>query len=280
MIQETLKKKGSSLFDMFGSDWWNVSSWAVGGVGRGSGGCSIFGQPSLFSKASLSIPGGKICGTYIADGVILKIYFPTKAAGLSMDSYRFGFSRFVDELIAEVLSSTNWGGIGQTISWIICGTDTNAHFAGCGSAPRRIDDWAACEVKRFMKSFDLVSLAEKMCPARATRINTRGHKSCLDTFLVSKWILESDRISMYEVIDWIETGSDHSPIYLRVRVHPEWTKRSLRPTKQILKASGLRSLSKKLGNVACRPLIISKINMAFSSLNWCIAVNRRDMDCL
>ena len=30
LIQETLKEKGSVLFDLFGPDWWSVSSWAVG----------------------------------------------------------------------------------------------------------------------------------------------------------------------------------------------------------------------------------------------------------
>ena len=71
------------------------------------------------------------------------------------------------------------------ISWVICGTDTNAHFAGSGSFPRHKDDWAAVEVRRFMKRFGLVSIAEEMYPAKATRLNSRGHKSCLDTFLVS-----------------------------------------------------------------------------------------------
>ena len=177
LIQETLKKIGSSLFDMFGADWWSVSSWASGSHGRGSGGCTIFGQPSLVSKASFKKTGGRFCGTYVADGLILDIYFPTKAANTSMDAYRIDFSNFVDELIAEVISCTNRSENNQIISWFICGTDTNAHFAGCGSPPRRKDDWAALEVRRFMKSFGLVSLAEEMYPAKATRINSRGHKS-------------------------------------------------------------------------------------------------------
>ena len=71
LIQETLKKNGSSLFDMFGADWWSVSSWAAGSHGRGSGGCTIFGQPSLVSKASFKKTGGRLCGTYVADGLIL-----------------------------------------------------------------------------------------------------------------------------------------------------------------------------------------------------------------
>ena len=130
--QETLKKGGSSLFDLFGTDWWSVSSWAVGGLGRGSGGCTIFGQPALVSKASFKKTGGRLCGTYVADDLILDIYFPTKAASLSMDCYRDHFASFVDELIDEVVSSINWGGNNQNISWLICGTDTNAHFALLG----------------------------------------------------------------------------------------------------------------------------------------------------
>ena len=60
-----------------------------------------------------------------------------------MDKYRALFASFVDDLIAEVLRSTNWGRKNQEISWLICGTDTNAHFAGCGPRLRHVDDWAA-----------------------------------------------------------------------------------------------------------------------------------------
>ena len=130
LIQETLKKSGSIMYDMFGADWWSVSSWAAGEYGRGSGGCTIFGQPSLIASASFKKAGGRICGTYIADGLILNVYFPTKATVLSKENYRTLFASFVDDLIAEVLRSTNWGRKNQEISWLICGTDTNAHFAG------------------------------------------------------------------------------------------------------------------------------------------------------
>ena len=105
LIQETLKKKGSSLFDMFGQGWWNMSSWAVSDKGRGSGGCTIFGQPSLISKSSFSVEGGRICGTFVGGGLILNVYFPTKGNGMTRASYRAGFSKFVDELIATVDSS-------------------------------------------------------------------------------------------------------------------------------------------------------------------------------
>ena len=103
-----------------------------------------------------------------------------------------------------------------------------------------------------MKRFGLVSLAEEIYPAKATRINSRGHKSCLDTFLVIRWLLEDGRVSMFEVADWIETCSDHCPIYLRVTVYPDWVKISQPPTRKILKASALRALRKKLGKVGCR----------------------------
>ena len=151
------------------------------------------------------------------------------------------------------------------ISWLIWDKDNNAYFAGSGSPPRHGDDWAALEVIRLIESFGLVSLSEEICPAKATRINSIGHKSCLNTFLVSRWLWESGRVSMYEVVDWIETGSDHCPIYLRVRVHPKWVKRSQPHTKRILKSSGLRSLRMSMINVASRPSVVSDIHLAFSS---------------
>ena len=137
LIQETLKKSGSTLFDMFGPDWWSISSWAVGGQGRGSGGCTIFGQPSLVSTKSCMVKGGRICGSFIGVGLVLNIYFPTKSGGKSMVDYRNDFSSFVNELISEV--STLIDGV-REVSWLICGTDTNAHFIGSGSPPRMKDD--------------------------------------------------------------------------------------------------------------------------------------------
>ena len=52
----------------------------------------------------------------MADGPILNVYFPTKAAGQSMASYRAAFTSIVDELIALVISYTNWGGTNQMVS--------------------------------------------------------------------------------------------------------------------------------------------------------------------
>ena len=164
------------------------------------------------------------------------------------------------------------------ISWLICGTDTNAHFSGSGSPPRRKDDWAAREVRRFVRKFGLVSLAEELCPNKSTRMNSRGNKSCLDTFLVSKWLFKDGRVLMYDVLDWFETGSDHCPIYLRVRVYPDWCKRLKPQTRRIFKTSGLKKLRNKLENVDTRSSVVSKINLAFSSLNWSEALDREDMD--
>ena len=279
LIQETLKKNGSSLFDMFGPDWWNISSWAVSNLGRGSGGCTIFGQPSLFSKDSFMKKVGRICGSFIGDGLVLDVYFPTKAGGKSMASYRKEFSFFVDELIS-VVSVSNAGQCDGKVSWIICGNDTNSQFAGTGLPPRKKDDWADVEIRRFMKRFDLASLTEELCPSKHTRINSRGHQSCLDTFLVSKKLLNSGAVTMYEVVDWIETGSDHCPIYLRAKVYPDWTKRSKLPAIRILKTSGLRSLRKKLEITDCRVSLVADIMDAFGTVSWSEAQNRKDMNAL
>ena len=170
---------------------------------------------SLVSKKSCTTKGGQTCCSFVGYGLVLNIYFPTKSGGKSMDVNRNEFSSFVDQLISEVSSLVD--GVNE-VSWLICGTDTNAHFIGSGSPPRMKDDWAALEVRRFMNRFGLSSVAEKICPSKPTRINSRGHKSCLDTFLVSNELLLSGAVTMFEVVDWIETGSDHCPIYLRVRV--------------------------------------------------------------
>ena len=85
---------------------------------------------------------GRLFGTYVADGLILDIYFTTKAATISINGYRIDFVSFVDEFTT---SCTNRGENSQKNSWLICGTDTNAHFAGCGSPTHPKDDWAALE---------------------------------------------------------------------------------------------------------------------------------------
>ena len=68
-----------------------------------------------------------------------------------------------------------------------------------GCSPRRKDGYAAGEVRRFMKKFNLVSLALEMCPDRFTCMNSRGKASCLDTFLISISLFDSGCVSLYEV---------------------------------------------------------------------------------
>ena len=97
--------------------------------------------------------GDIICGIVVSGGVILSSYFPTKGPKQSVVQYRESFTTFVDDLIDVVENSIS----GRTVSWIACGADLNAHFSGCGLPPRRNDDFAARQVRRFMKKFDLVS---------------------------------------------------------------------------------------------------------------------------
>ena len=124
----------------------------------------------------------------------------------------------MDDLINALDKSIS----GKAVSWIACGADLNAHFSGCGLPPRRKDDFAAKEIRRFMSKFGLVSLTLEMCPRRFTCLNSRGGASCVDTFLVSGGLYRSGAVTLYEVIDFIEHGSDHSPVYLRLKVYPVW----------------------------------------------------------
>ena len=161
VIQEHFKKEGAALFDLFGPAWWNLSSGAVGGSkGRRSGGCAIFGQPSLVTDQGFQHEGGRICGLFVSGGLLLSIYFPTRRPNQSVDGYREMFGAFVDELIRVVDARI----ADRHVSWMACGADLNAHFAGCGLPPRRKDDYAARELRRFMSRFNFVSLALELCP--------------------------------------------------------------------------------------------------------------------
>ena len=243
LIQEHFKKAGTPLFDLFGPSWWNLSSGAIGGArGRRSGGCAIFGQPCLEVGQGFQHVGGRICGIFICGGLLLSLYFPTKGPKQSAAQYRESFTNFVNDLIKVVDKSIS----DRRVSWIVCGADLNAHFSGCGLPPRRNDDFAARQVRRFMSKFGLVSLAMEMCPQRFTCLNSRGGASCLDTFLVSAGLYKSGAVTLYEVLDFMEHGSDHSPIYLRLRVYPTWINRTNTPKKRILKRSGIESLTRKL----------------------------------
>ena len=128
------------------------------------------------------------------------------------------------------------------ILWMICGTDLNAHFAGSGFPPRRADDFAASRIRLFMKRFDLISLAEEICPTKFTFLNSRGGVSSVDTFLISRRLYLSAGVSLFEVLDFFEHGSDHCPIYLRVKLFPKWQQKIKKPTRRILKFSGFMSL--------------------------------------
>lgn len=207
---------------MFGPAWWNISSGAVGESRvRRSGGCAVFSQPGLVRDRRFQHQSARICGLFTSGCLLLSVYFPTKRPKQRADQYRDVFSTFVDELIGlvENLNSKD------AVSWIICGADLNAHFEGSGLPPRRNDDFAAGQVRRFMKRFSLISLALKMCPDRFTCLNSSGGASCLDTFLVSMELYSSGRVTLYEVLDFVEHGSDHCPVYLRVRIYPNWVSR-------------------------------------------------------
>ena len=276
LIQEHFKKDGAELFDLFGPAWWNLSSGAVGeSGGRRSGGCAIFGQPSLATDQGFQHRGGRICGLFVSGGLLLSIYFPTKKPKQTMNKYREMFTAFVDELscvIEEKMANHH-------VSWMACGADLNAHFAGCGLPPRRKDDHAARELRRFMSRFNFVSLALELCPDRFTRLNSRGGTSCLDTFLVSRDLYESGHVTSYEVLDFLEHGSDHSPVYIRLKVYPSWVKRSKPPRRRILKSSGIEELRRKLeGDESSRCKVVSTIVRSFSNLRWTEAKTREDMN--
>ena len=120
LVQEHFKKDDSPLFDLFGPEWWNISSGAVGNArGRKSGGCAIFGQPCLSSGVGFTHEGGRLCGFFTSGGVVINIYFPTRDQRQPIDVYRNQFGSFVDEVI-EVVEKTIKN---QRISWMICGTE-------------------------------------------------------------------------------------------------------------------------------------------------------------
>ena len=151
MIQEHFQKGSANMIGFLNPDWCHVSSNAVGGgIGRKSGGCAVFVQPCLISDSGFTLPGGRICGIFVGDGLIVTIYFPTISPGQSREEFFNTFTLFVDRLILFIEDK-----IGQhPVKWIICGTDTNSHFKGTGRPPRRKDDFAAMQVRRFMKKFD------------------------------------------------------------------------------------------------------------------------------
>ena len=276
LIQEHFKKECTPLFNLFGPAWWNLSSGAMGeSRGRRSGGCAIFGQPCLVTDHGFEEKGGRICGLFTSDGLFLSVYFPTKGSNQSMEGYRESYTKFVDDLINVVEGSI----AGHPVAWIVCGSDLNAHFEGCGIPPRRKDDYAAKQVRRFMLRFKLVSLSLEMSPNRFTCMNSRGNASCIDTFLISKTLYDSGAVTMFEVLDFFEHGSDHSPVYVRLKVHPSWKSSSKLPRRRILKSSGFKSLRKRLSEDSrTKQNLIMKIQRAFLHVEWSKAKTRKDIN--
>ena len=119
-----------------------------------------------------------------------------------------------------------------------------------------------------MKDFDLISMAEEVCPDRFTYLNSRGAVSCLDSFLVSRHLYQGGGVTMYEVVDFIEHGSDHCPVYICLKVDPSWRKKPVQPVRRILKSSGMESLRKRLveGSIH-RSEIVTKVHSFFLDLN-------------
>ena len=83
---------------------------------------------------------------------------------------------------------------------------------------------------------------------------------------------------MHEVIDFMEHGSDHCPVYVRLRVHPKWARKVSPITRRILKSSGLKSLKQKMSSVSSRSKIVEIIKSYFSGVEWASATGRDDMN--
>ena len=78
--------------------------------GRNSG--AIFGKPGLEVGQGFQHEGGRVCGVFVAGGVLLSLYFPTKSPNQSSAQYKEGFATFVDDLINAVDKSIS----GQAVS--------------------------------------------------------------------------------------------------------------------------------------------------------------------
>ena len=236
----------------------------------------LLGQPCLSSKGGFQQPGGRICGLFISSGLVLNIYFPSRSCGQTITDCRNYFISFIDELINFTEEKIRSG----AVSWLACGTDTNAHFKWANYPPRKTDDFAARQVRKFMRKFGLISLSEKICPDRFTFLNSRGGSSSLDSFLVSVWLWESGCVVLYEVLDFLEHGSDHSPVYVKLKVFPKWIKKPKVTRRRIINYRGMESLRKRLKDPETRLPIVNKIIDAFSDLNWKAADSLADINAL
>ena len=103
----------------------------------------------------------------------------------------------------------------------------------------------------------------------------------MDSFLISRHLYPNGAVKLFEIVNFMEHGSDHSPIYLRVQVFPKWQKQSKKLVRRILKFSGFLSLQKKLqGSCRSHSKVISNILNFFtkSIISWSTAVTRDDMN--
>ena len=150
-----------------------------------------------------------------------------------------------------------------------------------GIPPRRSYDYTAKQIRGFMRRFKLISMASELCPNRYTYLNSRGGVSCIDTFLVSSELYLKGGVTMFEIIDFIEHGSDHCPVYIRLNVHPEWKKKPKIHGRRIIRKSGYESLRQKLTKGSShRSGVVTRVLNCFSDLDWSKARTRKDMDSL
>ena len=85
---------------------------------------------------------------------------------------------------------------------------------------------------------------------------------------------------MYEIIDFIEHGSDHC-VYIRLNVHPEWKKKPKIQGRRIIQKSGYESLRQKLTKGSShRSGVVTRVLNFFSDLHWSKVKTRKDMDTL
>ena len=53
-------------------------------------------------------------------------------------------------------------------------------------------------------------------------------------------------VTFYKMVDFLEHGSDHSPIYVRLKVYTSYSKSFTPPKRRILRYSGIESQGKQL----------------------------------
>ena len=90
----------------------------------------------LFLKPSQRNERDPTWGPFIDQGLVLDVYFRTKSRIILYKGHRTEFSTFVDELIVKVAALTA-GTCSHKASWIVCSTETNAHFSSSRSPLKR-----------------------------------------------------------------------------------------------------------------------------------------------